>query len=281
METRYPAADWRPLGPQTEPAIVPRILVFHTMVGYLASTESMFRSGGYTGVESTFGVGGPWDGAALDGAVWQWQDLGHQADAQAAGNAYCTSIETSDGGQPSRPWSPAQLAALVDLTVWWCRQTGAPARLVKATTDRGIGYHRQFSAWNPNAHDCPGDVRLDQLLHHVIPTAAAALADPTPTEPREGTMYLIAQTDGPSRWLWTGAALRGLSSAAEVAALESQGVQRLNATGTQVAAWFPESSPVDVQALAAALASRLPTSLVDPVALAKGVAADLAARLQS
>ena len=196
MESRYPGAVWCPLGAQTEPAIgVPRILIFHTMVGYLRSTDALFRRQEYTGVESTFGVGGPWDGATLDGAVWQWQDLGHQADAQGPGNAYATSVETSDGGDPLRPWSARQLDALIRLTVWWCEQTGHPARLVTSTSDTGVGYHRQFSAWNPNNHSCPGNTRLKQLLDYVIPTAAIRLRRPhtdPPPDPTEDDMPLTA-----------------------------------------------------------------------------------------
>jgi hypothetical protein len=177
------------------------------MCGYLRSTDALFRRQAYTGVESTFGVGGPWDGPNLDGAVWQWQDLGHQADAQGPGNAYATSVETSDGGHPepwtdrdgvrhpANPWSARQLDALVRLTVWWCQQTGHPARLVTSTSDTGIGYHRQFSAWNAQNHSCPGNTRLKQLLDYVIPTAAVRLERPhtTPTPiPLEDDMPLTA-----------------------------------------------------------------------------------------
>lgn len=217
MQTRYPAAEWRPLGKQTEPGITPRILIFHTMVGYLRGVDSQFRASGYTGTESTFGVGGPRDGQALDGAVWQWQDLTHQADAQFAGNDYANSVETSDGGDPGRPWSAKQLAALIALTVWWCRQTGAPCRLVRSTSDRGIGYHRQFPAWNPDLHSCPGDVRLTQLVDHIIPTAARELAaPPTPVPAPAPTpapaiggqfMEIVVATDSAMRWLWNGSAL--------------------------------------------------------------------------
>jgi hypothetical protein len=175
MQQRYPAATWRPLGPQTEPSIgTPRVLVVHTMVGRLESTDAMFRQQGYSGVESTFGLGGPWDGEALDGAVWQWQDLGRQADAQMAGNAYATSIETSDGGDPDRPWSTHQLAALIDLAEWWCKTTGNPARLVAHPGDRGIGYHSQFPEW-AGGHSCPNPIRKAQLLDLVIPSTAKRL----------------------------------------------------------------------------------------------------------
>ncbi len=176
MQTIYPKAEWKPLGPQAEPKIgIPRILLFHTMSGFLAGTDSMFRAGGYTGTESHFGVGGSWD-KDLDGVVWQWQDLSHGADAQFAGNAYATSVETSDGAHDGVPWTPKQIAALIDLATWWCQQTGNPARLVVTPDEHGFGYHAQFGAWNRNAHDCPGAARVKQLTSVIIPEVARRLA---------------------------------------------------------------------------------------------------------
>jgi hypothetical protein len=178
MQQWCPFAAKRPLADTAdEPAIgTPRIFIVHTMVGYLRGSENMFKKNGYSGTESTFGLGGPNDPDGLDGDLWQWQALGRQADAQGAGNAYATSVETSDGGVPSRAWSAAQINSLVRLGVWWCQQTGAPAKLVTSTGGRGFGYHRQFAAWNPNSHDCPGDVRLRQYFNLVIPRIAATLS---------------------------------------------------------------------------------------------------------
>lgn len=179
---------WRPLGPETEPAITPTVLIFHTMVGYLKSTENMFKVNGYQGVESTFGLGGPWDGAEFDGALWQWQDIYHQADAQFAGNAYANSVETSDGGNATRPWSDKQVDTLIKLVVWWCTTTKNPCKLVAHPTDKGLGYHRQFEVWNTENHSCPGDARLKQLLTVIIPKARAILAGeadkPSPFRPQ-------------------------------------------------------------------------------------------------
>ena len=190
MDQWYPIAIRKPLGEQSEPAITPRVFIVHTMVGFLTGTDTMFRRQGYTGTESTFGVGGPWDGQALDGAVWQWQALGRQADAQGAGNAYATSVETSDGGIPSRPWSSPQINALIALGAWWVRQTGAPAELVKTPEGSGFGYHRQFPAWNPNGHTCPGDVRLAQYLSEVLPGIRRYLAPP-PAESTTPAPYVL------------------------------------------------------------------------------------------
>ncbi len=196
MQVQYPSASWRPLGTQSEPRITPRVLIFHTMVGYLKSTDSLFRGQGYTGTESHFGVGGPWDGASLDGAVWQWQSLDHQADAQNAGNAYATSIETSDGGDPLRAWSTKQLNALVALGIWWCQQTGAPARKVTSTSQSGIGYHAQFKDWAPDGRSCPGRTRIAQLIDVVIPRIAAGLNQPPPPPPpNPGEDMALTQDD--------------------------------------------------------------------------------------
>lgn len=191
MDQFYPSATAKPLGPQTEPSIgTPRVFIVHTMVGFLKGTDAMFRRNGYDGTESTFGVGGPWDGAALDGAVWQWQALGRQADAQGSGNAYATSVETSDAGHPDRPWSPAMVRALILLGAWWCRQTGNPPELVKSPDGKGFGYHRQFKVWNPNDHSCPGDVRLAQYVDEVIPGVKKFLTPP----PAPAAVFMLTRT---------------------------------------------------------------------------------------
>jgi peptidoglycan hydrolase-like protein with peptidoglycan-binding domain len=174
MDIWYPGAERRPLGAQSENPIRPRIFVVHTMVGHLRGTDGMFRRGGYDGTESHFGIGGPQD-PELDGAVYQWQRLDYSADAQAAGNVYCTSVETADGGDPDNPWSDAQLLALVKLGTWWARNVDAPARIVTSTSQHGFSYHRAFDAWNPNKHSCPGTVRLRQYTNVVIPAIAKQL----------------------------------------------------------------------------------------------------------
>jgi hypothetical protein len=176
---RLSGAEFRPLGPETEPAINPEVLIFHTMVGYLRGTEGVFKSQGYTGDESTFGVGGPWDGAALDGVIYQWQDTRRQADAQFAGNAYADSVETSDGGNPNHPWSSKQLTALVDIAVAFCHaHPNRKPHLVNTSGpigDGAFGYHELRRDWNTSGHVCPGPVREGQLRQIVIPKARAIL----------------------------------------------------------------------------------------------------------
>jgi hypothetical protein len=162
----YPQAERRniPPGPN-DPPIHARIAVIHTMAGWIEGAEARFRDG--SGVEAHFGV-------ALDGRVWQWRDTLYQADAQAGGNDYCISVETEDGGQPETRWTPAQFDRLVELVAWLGIEHAIPMRLVTSTDERGIGYHRQFATWNPNAHSCPGDVRLAQLTAELLPTLQGA-----------------------------------------------------------------------------------------------------------
>jgi hypothetical protein len=172
---RYPKGVWRRL-PGDEPAIKPITVIFHTMVGTLPGTDDYFRSGRSGGVESHFGVGGPWEGAHYDGLVYQWRDTREQADANLRANDFAVSIETSDGGDPSRPWSPKQVDALVDLGRWLAEEEKIPKRVCPAWDAGGFGWHVMFGApgpWTPKAKDCPGSVRIAQLRTVVLPAIFA------------------------------------------------------------------------------------------------------------
>ena len=219
MVLKYPGARWDPLGTQTEPRMKSHdILCFHTMVGSLAGTSSMFHANGYGGTESHFGVG-----ESKSQGMLQWQDLMYQADANLDGGHRVTSIETADYGGVFGKWNtndaskvPAwtsdQLDMLVALTVWWCKksthancpstwkchQSGVPCILIPDTKPgrRGIGFHRQ--GCKPNVVTggelwslaygkvCPAAKREAQLKTIIIPRAQKILAGsviitPTPT----------------------------------------------------------------------------------------------------
>lgn len=128
MAQRYPRGTWRPLGKQTQPRMKAHdIVCAHTMVGYLSSTDDYFRGEGFTGTESHYGVGGIWGGdksRGYDGHAFQWQDRSHTADANYEGSDRIISIETADNNpkfaRDLAPWTPAQVARLVDITAWEC-----------------------------------------------------------------------------------------------------------------------------------------------------------------
>jgi peptidoglycan hydrolase-like protein with peptidoglycan-binding domain len=180
METRYSVALWRPLSEQNpEPLIKPTQLIWHTMVGYLKPTEDMFRRNGYGGTESTFGLGGKYDGS-LDGTLYQWQLLDHQADAQWDGNARANSIECSDGGRADEPFTDKQIDASIRLGIWWCQQTGVAPVRAASWDSPGFGYHCLFHQWNKSNHSCPGTARIAQLEKEIWPEIAASITHPHP-----------------------------------------------------------------------------------------------------
>lgn len=217
-------AAYKPLGQQTEPAMEAHdIVCVHTMVGYLKTTGEMFVKNGYGGTESHFGVGGIWGPdkvAGLDGVIWQWQDLRHQADANLEGNHRVISIETADNA-PSDPskcafWTPKQAVSLVSLirqlcskdfhkscpSSWKCHQGGIPMTLIPDTKPgrRGVAYHRQGvmhsrgygigdylvkggEKWSlATGKQCPTDPRITQLKNTIIP-ALPPLQPTTPAQP--------------------------------------------------------------------------------------------------
>lgn len=233
---RYPGARWDPLGPQTEARMRAHdIACLHTMVGSLAGTDAYFEQGGYSGVESHFGMG-------HDGGTLQWQDISWEADANYNGNDRVISMETADRG-PGFPvwtgsdvpaWSSAQVDKLVDWLLWvtskeahrdcpatWlCHQAGIPRALVPDTgsTRRGIGYHRQGVDSYPTLYQpgwrqqgceqwsasrgkvCPGDRRIRQLTDVIIPRVQEASAppvpEPTPELMEEDPMWFVKNKSG-------------------------------------------------------------------------------------
>lgn len=204
---RYPGAAYRPLATkQTQPPMKAHdIVCLHTMVGYLTSTDAMFRVGGYSGTESHFGIGGKWGGdfaGDLDGAIFQWQDTTFTADANFEGNWHVLSIETADNAPKVvagiLPWTPKQLAAIIRLVAWLCLTHDIPPVLIPDTKPgrRGIAYHRQGcqhsdgvgthpgylvkggERWSVSTgKECPGPRRIAQVIAVVIPGVQALLAE--------------------------------------------------------------------------------------------------------
>lgn len=205
MPTLYPGADFFPLGAQTQsPLRQHNIICVHTMVGYLVSTDRYFRIGngqGYQGTESHFGIGGKWGPdvtpVSLDGAVYQWQDLDYQADANLDGNGEVVSIETADNAaRPIEPWTPAQVDSLVALCAWLCLKYSIPPVIIPDTKPgrRGLAYHAQGAAervpggvqWSTTpSKDCPTAARIAQFRYVVAPLVRQRLSGITPPSPEE------------------------------------------------------------------------------------------------
>lgn len=188
---------WRPLSSHQTQAKMSRhdIICLHTMVGYLKSTDTLFKQNGFTGVESHFGVGGIWgpdQEAGLDGVVYQWQDTTYRADANLDGNHRLISIETADNApklaSDIKPWTAKQVRAIIKLVAALCQRYDIPAELVPDSKPnrRGIAYHRQgINPWrvsggelwsSARGKECPGDKRIAQIKSVIIPGVRNVLA---------------------------------------------------------------------------------------------------------
>lgn len=157
--TKHPlpqAANARP--------ITPTIIILHTNGGF-GTVDSLWSywNSISSGVFSHFQVD-------VDGAAAQYQSTDLEAPAQWAGNAHGVSIETQDGNDPTLPWSAEQLHAIGNIIRAVAQYHNIPLRLVQSPTDTGIGYHQQFPEWNQSGHNCPGPVRVAQLVNTLIPS---------------------------------------------------------------------------------------------------------------
>jgi hypothetical protein len=209
MTTRYPGAEWDPLGLQTQPRMDRHdIVCVHTMAGAFDVVDRMFHANGYGGTESHFGLAG-------SGRLKEWQDLDYTADANNEGNDRILSIETADKGESFPdwsgsdvpPWTDKQIDVIVPLVRWLCDHYDIPKKLIPDSRPgrRGIGYHRQGIPGNfgqpypglvpggelwtvlpaGRGKPCPGDRRIRQLIEIVIPRVQGDDDDMTPAELNE------------------------------------------------------------------------------------------------
>ncbi len=185
---RCPLAQWKPLGddPTHQPLMSKYdLVIIHTMVGTLAGTDAMFRSGGYVGVESHFGTG------YIDGkcVAYQWTDTARTADANLDANPRAISIENADTATPYPAWKGSDVPPFTDdqceliaqICAWACKTHGIPAQLAPDSrpTSRGIAWHRQGidpyrvsggEKWSDSyGKVCPGDARIEQVKGVIVP----------------------------------------------------------------------------------------------------------------
>ncbi len=136
-----------------------RGVVLHTEVGTQAGTIAWFNNAA-SSASAHFAVD-------KDGAVHQFGPVGHgwMAWAEEAGNDAWYSVEDADGGDPSKPFTAAQMQSLALLIEVLARHDGFPLRPARDPfTERGVALHSEGgSAWG--GHPCPGPVRGAQRPH--------------------------------------------------------------------------------------------------------------------
>lgn len=213
----YPGAKWAPLGPPASPPMMTghdRLLI-HAIVGSMSSARNMFGADGWSGAESTFGLGGKWSSKDIDGALEQWCDAMREADCQIEGDYNSLSVECADDGGNGQgpPFTEAQVEALTRLLVWYCdpathrdcppswtcHRAGVPCVEIPDSKagHRGIGWHRKGvnsaplyqsgyrqpggELWSSSVGKiCPRGERIEQIRTRIIPEAARRLAGVIP-----------------------------------------------------------------------------------------------------
>jgi len=179
----YSGATKMELQPESDsqPAIKPTQFILHSIVAPWTPQRTYEYWRDSTNLESHFGLG-------YDGSLGQYIGTETRADANAAANLRAdgtgaVSLESASNLQASDPWTDAQVEALIKLGVWLHEKHGIPLRICRSADDPGFGYHRLFTAWNPNGHSCPGDARVTQFKNVVFPgIVARATGTTTPPE---------------------------------------------------------------------------------------------------
>lgn len=124
-----------------------------------------------------------------DGTVEQYLDADVIAWTQREGNTRAVGIETQ--GLGTGTWTPAQAAALVNLTRWLCERYGLPKASMGNSRkgSRGIGIHRfgidpwrvsGGEVWGGRGKACPGNDRVAQFPALVAQVANGAAPGPAP-----------------------------------------------------------------------------------------------------
>lgn len=188
----YPGAKKMELQPESDsqPAIRPTQFILHSIVAPWTPERTYEYWRDSTNLESHFGLG-------YDGSLGQFIGTETRADANAAANRRAdgtgaVSLESASNTKASDPWTDAQVESIIKLGVWLHQKHGIPLRICRTADDPGFGYHRLFSSWNPDAHACPGDARVEQFRKVVFPGIVARATGKT-TDPQETEMQLSDQ----------------------------------------------------------------------------------------
>lgn len=154
-----------------QPAIRPTQFILHSLAAPWTARRTYEYWRDSTNLESHFGLG-------YAGDLAQYIGTQTRADATGAANRRAdgtgaVSMETASNRGATDAWTPEQVEKIVRVGVWLHQEHGLPLRVCRSADDPGYGYHRMFTAWNPDAHSCPGDARARQFRTEVFPAIVA------------------------------------------------------------------------------------------------------------
>jgi hypothetical protein len=122
-------------------------VIFHTMVGDLPGTDSVFLNPNFQ-ASAHFGI-------SQTGEIIQWVNIrGGVAWAEMAGNYSWFSCEMADHGNPNEPYTAAQITSAARLAELLSRVGNFPLVVTNSTGGEGLGTHNMGGgAWG--GHSCP------------------------------------------------------------------------------------------------------------------------------
>ncbi len=229
----------------SQQAIRPTQLIVHSLAAPWDEKRTYEYWRDSTNLESHFGLD-------YDGSLGQFIGTETRADANAAANRRpdgtgAISIETASNLHATDKWTDEQVEELIRLGVWAHQRHDIPLRLCRSSDDPGFGWHKQYTAWNPSGHACPGPARIEQFKTVVFPGIVARANGTTPPEEDD-----VALSDADKKWIrqaikegsfdgvWESDAIAAPADAADV---------KTNVN------WQPKSILRDVQARTRALTS--------------------------
>lgn len=150
----------------SQPAIVPDQFILHSIVAPWTPQRTYEYWRDSTNLESHFGLG--------YGACAQFIGTQTRADANGVANRRANghgavSLESASNLQASDPWNDYQVDMIVKIGVWLHEEHNIPLRICRTWDDPGYGYHRLHNQWNPDAHSCPGNARVQQFNDVIFP----------------------------------------------------------------------------------------------------------------
>ena len=123
-----------------------------------------------------------------DGTTTQLVARSQTAWTSVQGSNRTIGIETQ--GHPSEAWTAAQIASLARVLAWASNIEGWPLQAMsdRRTGTKGVGYHDQGGggeSWNPNAHYCPGALRVAQIPQVINQSKGKGSPDMTPDQAKK------------------------------------------------------------------------------------------------
>lgn len=171
----YAGATKYELQPESDSqqAIVPTQFIVHSIAAPWTAKRTYEYWRDSTNLESHFGLG-------YAGDLGQFIGTETRADANASANRRpdgtgAISVETASNLHATDEWTDEQVEELIKLGVWAHQHPRhkIPLRICRSADDPGFGWHKQFDAWNPSAHACPGPARIKQFREVVFPGIVA------------------------------------------------------------------------------------------------------------